>query len=538
MATSYVFNGRIVKLPGVYSQTKSAVSNSPANLDYGKIVIVDTDNSNFSGGAGIDGEISQGQGSIYEFDNLIDFRQFLRGGKLWDIALPLFKPFGQGHMGVSTIYYVRPMTTIPATVSLAFLAGTMIVKSRHEGTCGNGVEVSAILTQGFGVNLESGVANIAKFRLRFSRGTYTGVDANGVPYNNLAPVDSVPETIALSPEVATLDELVAWMAKDYDFNNAFILTTPLITGAIVPADLATLVGNKLFAGGTQTYSAANLTLALDAIKDLDYTHMLSVDFGAVNATSLINLSLLYHLENEAKYEKFLVVGGGEDKSEFGNSLTMAATFNSDRVILVHGANLESDRVSGTKLRVKTSLHKAAYVLGRVVGLEPQTPPTFKGLGYSGESHQLTDRERTQALDAGVLTTYYDSQIGSFVITQGINTLQDNENIVNDNGTSFLWSLKRIASQLNKEIEINMKKQLLGSQSQGPNRNTLSEEVISQWVESYLSRKTAKETVDNLILSFKNILVTTKQDSYWVSYEFEPNFEVNKMFVTGFIIDPK
>lgn len=538
MATSYVFNGRLIKLPGVYSQTKSAISNNPANLDYGKIVIVDTDDSVFSGGAGISGELAQGQGAIYGFDNLIDFRKFVRGGKLWDIALPLFRPFGSGHAGISMLYYIRPFTTVSASVTLPFAAGSISIKARHEGTCGNGTLVGSVLTQGFSANLEAGVFDSAKFRLRLSRGTYTGADAGGVAYNNLTPAESIPETVALSPEVATVQELVAWMIKNYDFNNTFVLATgQAVTGAIVALDLSGMAGNQLFIGGSQVYSEPNLLLALESIKNLDYTHMLAVDSGGANFTSAKNFSLLYHLESEAKYEKFLVVGAGEDKDEFQQSLAGAVLFNSDKVIAVHGANYESDRNSGTGLRQKTSLHKAAYVLGRAAGLEPQTPATFKGLGFAGEVHKLTDKEKEKALDSGLLTTFYDSEIEAFIITQGINTLQNNDNIVNEDGTSHLWSLKRIASQLNKEIEINMKKQLLGNQSQGPNRNTLSEEVISQWVENYLSRKTAKETVDNLILSFRNILVTTREDSYWVSYEFEPNFEVNKMFVTGFIIDP-
>lgn len=537
MATSYMFNGRLIKLPGVYAEVKSAINNPPANLSYGNILIVDTQDVPFSGGAGIAGEHANGQDAVYGFDNIIDFREFLRGGILWDIASPLFRPFSSAHNGVSNLYYVRPFTTIAATVAMTFTNGNFVIDTRSEGTCGNGVEVTSKVTQGFSVNLEIGKSDIAKFRIRFVRGTFTGDDANGRAWNDLENGDTEPETIAITPEIDTLDEFVTWMAKDYAFLNAFVLVSGQSeTGAIVAGDLTGLGPNNLFSGGTQTYSEANLTLALEAIKDLDYTHILSVDYG-VNMTDAKNFSLLLHIEDDARYEKFLVVGAGEGKNEFENSKAAAVSYNSDKVILAHGANYDFDRTSASSLRLKTSLHKAAYVLGRAAGIAPQIPPTFKGIGTAGEYHKLTDKEREEALDAGLLTTYYDSEIQAFVITQGISTLQLNDNVVNQDGTSHLWSLKRISAQLNKEIEVNMKVDLLGNQSQGPNRNTLSEEIIRDWVDNYLSRKTATETVDNLIISYRNIIVTTQQDAYKVSYEFAPNLEVNKMFVTGLIIDP-
>lgn len=536
MATSKTFNGRLIKLPGVYSEVKSAISNPPANLSYGNIVIVDMTDSVFSGGAGVAGVLESGQDTVYPFDNIVDFRNFIKGGILWDIASPLFRPFNSGHNGASIVYYVRPLATVPAEVSLAFTNGTIELQVNHEGTSGNGVEVSSVLSQGFAMTLEAGLTNSAKYRVRFLRGSFTGTDDNSQPWNNIPAGEETPELVAITPEIATLDELVAWMSKDVDFvSNFTIKTGGAITGAIDSDDLVSFASNQLFAGGTQVFSSAHLQTALDSIKNLDYTHILSSEYGS-DLGSISNFSILYHLENEAKYEKFLVVGANDDQTGFADSLAGAASYNSDRVVLIHGANYDSSRGSAGGMRQKTSLHKAAYVLGRTAGIEPQTPPTFKGIGIAGEVHKLTDREREQALDAGLLTTYYDSEIEAFVITQGINTLQNNDNVVNEDGTSHLWSVKRIAAQLNKEIEVNAKRDLLGDQNQGPNRNTLSEEVVQDYIENYLRRKTATETVDNLIVRFRNIVAVIEQDYVKVSYEFEPNFEINKMFVTGFMID--
>lgn len=249
-----------------------------------------------------------------------------------------------------------------------------------------------------------------------------------------------------------------------------------------------------------------------------------------------NLKLLYHIESEARYEKFLVVAGGDDKNTYAaQTKAPAIAYNSHKVIMVHGGIF--DYVGSTPMQQKSALYKAAYVLGRVAGLAPQTPPTFKALGYSGEVHKMSDNERTDALKSGVLTTYYDSELTSFVITQGINTLQQNQNIVNENGTSHLWSLMRIFAQLNKEIEVNSKIDLLANQTQGPNRSTLSPQVVVDWTKSFLKRKEATATQDNLILSFQDVTVQVKQDAYCINYAAVPNYEVNKLFFTGLILDP-
>jgi hypothetical protein len=645
MATQFNFNGRLIKLPGTYTQIKSGVTNPTLDFSYGNVLVIDNNVQNtFGGGSGINGESKQGQDSVYGFDNLPDFRAFVAGGEMWDNAKPLFRPFGSGSLGISTLWYVRGLSTIAASASLVWTNGSLTFKTQHEGLVGNGVEgdevlakqtvtvtavgvitdtikvtvdgvilstytsngtdtpavaasviandinnsgsgytasvlgavvtvfaiagtgsgansdtfVSAVtgtatstvggatllggldgtsLSQGFAITMESGSVNTAKFKLKFWRGTYTGVDELGKSYDGLAADVVTPTLIAISPEFNTIQEVIDWTAIDYDFNNAFRLTASVGTGAVITADMTATTGNQLFSGGSQTHNAADMTAALDAVTGLDYTHILSLDSGA-NALSADNLSLAYHLDNQAKYEKFLVIGGGEDKNTFTTqSIVAAQTLNSKRVVLVHGGCYENDRTEGTGLRRKNAVYKAAYVLGRTAGLEPQTPPTFKGLGYAGEVHKMTDTERTTALDEGVLTTYFDSEIGAIVITQGINTLQLNRYVVNEDGSSHSWQLMRIAAQLNKEIEINAKVQLLGNQSQGPNRATLSPEVVVQWVKGYLKRKTATSTQDNLILSFQDVTVEIKQDAYCINYAFVPNFEVNKLFFTGLILDP-
>ena len=58
MASTFIFNGRQISLPGVYSTIVSGEMNPARNLDYGKVLIIDTGkySAGFGGGAGINGE--------------------------------------------------------------------------------------------------------------------------------------------------------------------------------------------------------------------------------------------------------------------------------------------------------------------------------------------------------------------------------------------------------------------------------------------------------------------------------------------------
>lgn len=658
MATEFNFNGRLVKLPGAYTQIKSGVNNPTLDFSYGNVLIIDkSGDSVFGGGSGINGEINQEKDSIYQFDNLDDFRSFIRGGELYDKALPLFRPNGPGSLGISNLYYVRALDTVASKLSISWTGGgteggTLNMRARHEGLVGNGVEgdetrasetaeitsvggvgdsvelvansVSigtytstgsetlaqaailliedinsntyngnahgysaelisgsqirvyapenlgtasngdtfvanvtgtatatlgnatmsggidgTILTRGLAMTMDAGTTNPNKFILQFWRGAFTGLDEENHPYNATSEEDTAPELIATSPEFDTVQEVIDWMSVDFDFNNNIELTSSSINnaGVVDSADLTSTGGNQLFSGGTQIYNTARVDDVLDSVKQTDYTFVLSTDGGA-DAQSIDNGKILAHLAAEARFEKFLVIGGGNDRNEFiTTSIAGAEFFNSDRVTLVHGGCFVNSQQTGTGLKAKDAVYKAAHVLGRTAGLEPQTPITFKALGFAGEIHNMKESEKEQALDAGVLATGYNGDIGAFIVVAGINTIQRNQFVVNADGTSHLISLKRIAAQLNKEIEINAVQQLLGNQTSGPNVSTLSPSIVETWLKQYLKKKTATSTDDNLIISYQDITITKAQDAYKINYAFVPNFEINKLFFTGFILDP-
>jgi hypothetical protein len=170
----------------------------------------------------------------------------------------------------------------------------------------------------------------------------------------------------------------------------------------------------------------------------------------------------------------------------------------------------------------------------MASLAPQIPLTFKKVGVDGLSHILNDSDQEICLDSGILTTIYDSDSADFRVLQGINTLQNNTYVLNSDSTSFSIQLNRIISQLNRELIVKAKTELLQN-PQGVNRNTLSAAYLKNWIETYLQTKVATGTVDNLILSYQDVTVTFVQDSYFATYSVVANSEITKIFITGFMI---
>lgn len=544
MATSYIFNNRRVVLPGAYSTIKSVVKNPPAQLDWGSICIIDTGSgANFGGGSGVGGSLADGKDSVYVLDDIHEFREFTKGGIWWSLADPLFNP-ARGAIGVSRVFFVRAATTAPATITFSptgggSAGGNLVLECRDEGLIGNGVKTSeGNLKLGYAIKLASGQDDEDMFILQVFRGTYKGLAEDGLPYNGVTEDEALPELLTQSPEFDNLKDLIEWAERDQTFNNLFLIKTKTVTGTgeVDSADLVTYGDYTLATGGTETYATEGLLQeALDAVKDLGFTFFLADEFGE-DASDVNNTAILNHIYNSARFEKMLVVGGGNDKDEFESedgSLDAAKYFDSDRVILVHGGVKKKSSLFGSGFRIHSSLYKAAIVLGRMCGLSPQIPITFKNIDIDGEVHQLNDKQKEKALNAGVLVTYFDHDNGWFQVLQGVNTLQKNYNLLNEDGTTFSVQLRRITSQINRELEVNIKKELLSDQS-GVNRNTLSPEYLRDWVIGYLQGRTATTTSDNLIISFRNVMVERDQDAYFVQYEFEANTEITKVFVTGLL----
>jgi hypothetical protein len=527
MATKVNINGRIVTRPGVYTTIKSGVKNPAQRADYGVVAIIDD---------GIGANWGGGQGKVvYEFTSPEDFKAFIKGGPLFDLANPLFNPVPTKRLpGASKVMLIQAKDTTPATITLTFTNGSIVLTTKDEGVGANGVAVSSVLKQGYAARIVAGKTS-GTYKMQILHGTFTGIDSlNNTPYDGVAQADAAPVVITESPEVATITLLGAWLANDplvvAGFQPAVVTITTPGTDGIVVGDIA----QALATGATETYSNNAFTAALTKASSYQANAFLATRVGSA-ADHANNLSIRDTILT-GKYDRFLWIGGGTTASELDSiSLPKALVYNSDKVIIVHGDGLLTTR---TGFKTKSVLWKTANVLGRLCGLAPQTPLTLKSIGLDSEAlaSQLDSSAQERALAGGVLVTYFDDELGYEVVLQGVNTLQNNAYLVNEDGTSFSISVKRICAQLNKEVAIYLKRKFFGKDMVGPNRNTITEADLVAATEGYLTKRVANTNSDDYITGYGNITASISQDNYSVNYEFYPNFEVNKMIVTGIIID--
>lgn len=432
-----------------------------------------------------------------------------------------------------------------AADSLNGLPATIQVTGSVAGNSGNfsgGVE-GTILTRGYAAKMSAGIVDDDKFILSFYRGTFKGLDTilsmdAPEPYDAIPELSTKPELIVKSPEVSTVQELVNWMNSNYTFKFYFTLADYAI-GSLDQITIDDLNAYSIYekaVGGTESYSSDDLVDALDAIADLTFDFILADDWGA-NARSISNLTIQEFIANELQIKPDLYIGGGYDISEWNSgsnsSNSLAVAFDDQHVSLPHGG-AKKIAVGGQGFKSYDTIYKAAALLGREAGLAPQIPLTFKNIGIEGEAHTLTKKDLELGLSNGVLMTRPFGS--SFEVVDGINTLQNDQLLVNPDGTTYSKQLNRIERQLNKELVFNART-VLFKKPDGTNRNTLKAEDVKTFVENYLNTKSVKDNQDNLIISFRDVNVVLNQDAYEVTYAFVANTEVKFIFFTGTILDP-
>lgn len=542
MASTVIFSNRQITLPGAYSTIVSGENNPARNLDYGKVLIIDTGvfGTGFGGGAGINGTISQGQDAIYTFDNISDFRSFVKGGMYWKIAEALFTPdpSNPAAVGVSEILFVRAAKTTPAKLTFTSTdGGTFAVQTLDEGTVANGVLTGTNLSTGYGFMITPGVEDTSKWIMSFYVGSYTGTASDGLPYGEISAAAAEPRLVVQSPEFDNIKTLIEWAQTDSTFAQAFQLDSTSEAkgeGTVSESDVTDLLNVYIPAvGGTETYNQTNFEAVLDQIVGLDYSFIFMDQFGD-NANSVLTKAYITHMNNAAKFPHFLFVGGYNVAADYSKSIELAQGFDSSYIQVTHGeVGLASD-IAPQKYRWWTVMYNLCAQLGRTAGKEPMIPVTNKSISVDRVRHILTESEQKKALKYGLLVTVKNDYLGKFVVLQGVNTLQDNANLFNAKGQSYSIQFMRIVAQINTELVVNAEIDLLG-QENGVNVNTLSAGAVKDWTVAYLQSRTATNETDNLLLAFQDVVVTRKEDAWFVTYKIRVNNEITKLFFTGFLI---
>ena len=540
MPTIVNFNGKQVIEAGAYTKTKGGTTDGSSPTASGTVLVIDTGlGAGYGGGAGVNGESRTGLDSVYPFTNLSDFRKWVRGGIFWDLAQFLFTPSG-GVDGAERLYFIQARESKRAGLTMTFADGDIVLRTKAEGIGANGLQdtettpvaADTNLESGFAVKFISGIVDPTKYIMQFYVGTYKGVDEEN-QYLSFAPSDSEPDLLVQSPEFATITEMATWMQANGQFADwfDFVSSTITTTGAFTAADLTTFANFTPFADATETYNATDIDDVLSSIDELDYTFVLTDKQGVTNGKGVENTKLFSHLVNDAVYEKFMVVGGGVDGSQFdqlgASSFDLAAYYNSVRAYVVHSA-IKRAKIGGG-FRTLSPLYHAAMVVGRLCGLEPQQPATRKIIGVDEPVHKLTLKERGRALLAGVM--HLKTFNGNWLINQEINTISPNDQLIYPDGSSPEGSVMRISAALNREIKLRLEEQFVGQ-----NAFIASPADVKAFVEKVLKENTAQGNTDSLIISSQNVRVSLTGTDMEVSYAFVPNSPVNRIFVTGVLLD--
>lgn len=554
MAETTVFDGQLYIEPVSTGKVQGGVNNAGAPSSFGNILIIDTGAGAAYGlGKGIQtaGSANQITDFVHEFNSPQEMKAGVKGGLLFDLAEYLYNP-SSGSRGASKVFLIRAINGTQAVVSKTLAGGAILAfKAKDEGLIGNGTIVSTKLQKGYAITITVGAIDAAKYIVKFWRGTYRGVDSNGYLYDGLTATQAGnnPELVTQSVELSAagaIAELRTWAATDAAFQKWFEFdATCASTGVFAAGDLTSFdaFGDGVGAStaATETYDAGGalgtyLTAVLGKIGELDCSIILALD-NHTNAASAANVGILAHITTEASFKKFLVVGGGNGASNFiagatGSSVDNAATLNSRYAILCHsGFTIPYVLNKGISVP-KSSLYHAAMVAGRMAGLEPQKPLTYKNIRVGTLNHNMTKAERETALKAGVLHLKKIPSLG-WVINQGINTLQLNAYYINNDGSSPEIATERISAQLNRELPAEAAVLFIGG-----NAFNVNEAVLTEFAKTYLQKRIVIAGVrDGWITLYQNVKAVRTGTVWNVSYDFTPNPPVNKIFTTSTIIDP-
>ena len=176
---------------------------------------------------------------------------------------------------------------------------------------------------------------------------------------------------------------------------------------------------------------------------------------------------------------------------------------------------------------------AAKTAGRIFGLSPEIPGTLKSIGFDGLVEEPSDVELENLLDAGVITPYYDADLGYFVLSQAVNTLQQNSVLINDDCSTFSVQCKRLLAQVVKNLVKQSKIDFWGSKKEdkAANKANLSEAYVKAWTETLLNKLSVapNKTENNYLINYEVTKVEIVEDYINVYISVTVNGEITKVF---------
>lgn len=478
---------------------------------------------------------------LYEFNTESSLKTFLTGGILWDLAFHLYHPF-QGQTGANKVNYLKASESSPSSTSFTFASGKRItLKTIEEGTAtvGDNTTVLGKLTKGYAIKLICGTVDITKFKFQFYKGTYKGVDSNGYLYENKSITDAANSPLLLfeSNEFTNFSDFITWSLTNESFATYFTVDTTNsdASGVVATADLTTYSGYNCFDGGQDSYTTDALTNILSEITTLDYSFILSLEYGN-NAWNTNNIAILNYILNQRERGKVsLHIGGQDNKDNRGTSSSTDSTtscgaaikFNSSYVTIYHGGDYKLDVTKPTILKPISSIYKAAKCVGLRAGLQPMDSLTYKQIESFKPQDVINNKEEREALiQLGVNITFDVPSIGH-VICLDINSLQSPANLVyqTTDGSNNAISYENVSMQIKQELT-NLTIDYFTPRVIGQRNNQIDTSILLNIYNSFMADRKA----DGLITNFRNLSIVRQGTAYFFYGEYTEPTTIEQIFI--------
>lgn len=511
-----------------------------------------------------EGGLPVADSKVYTFTNASEAAQVLRSGDSLRAIGYIFNPspaFG----GASEVDFIRMDQATGSTLALSDGSGTALtLSSVDKGLWTNLIRVSVangavsgkvITIQVPTVAIQSGTdatvagsvltSNTARFKAKGARVgdfIYLGTSPANAQVFSISSVDSDTQvTLTGSPTVGTS---ITWQHFVYDrtqvspdlLTNTDIVNwisdncSDVLTAAVGTAVAPTNVSNKNMGSGTVTLGGTTeITNALAIARTLNVQHIYVARACGAGADELEFSGLVRgHLLNDAEVPAIGYIGAGVDES-ISTAITYAGTLNSAKLVYCTQSIIDTT-IDGLSTEKLGGYFLAAKVCGLAAGLPPQTPLSRKEIDIKGISTLTADKpldrtKRENLLKAGVLHVFQQPGTSTFVINQGITTIQKQDNLWDPaTASSPEISLNRIANTLLYSLQASADSAFIGTTA------SLGKAVVENFVRSYLEDQRGL-----LITDWRNLVVTQSGDQWRVEFGFIPNNPINYVLIVGTVI---
>lgn len=331
-----------------------------------------------------------------------------------------------------------------------------------------------------------------------------------------------PALTAVAGSANVNANIVKWLNQDSGLDDVITATIGVADAALVAATAADVA----LPGGTVTaMTVPDIEDALELLRTREVQHLYVAKACGIGSGELSFAGALTgHILNDADIPAIAYIGAAADKSA-ADAIAYAGALNSARLVYLYQTAIDT-ATNGIGTEEVPGYLLAAKVAGLAAGLAPQTPLTRKPISILGLKGAALDKmTRENLLKGGVLHLFQPAGTNTFVINQGITTLQNNNELWDAQAAaSSEISLMRIVDTILTDLRVSAAATFVGSTS------TLAKPVIEHFVQSYLASQ-----VGALLQSYGAVTVQQSQDRWYVQFGMVPAYPVNFILLTGTVI---